>query len=90
MDRSYLNPELIEYLSNNDFKLLGTHKWRKVKAVASQKEIVTVGAKSIYWAKSKVGAFDVHAAAYRDGKGNVAVMFSTVKDISHYSFNYIA
>ena len=98
MDRGYWNTEMIEYLSNNGFQLLGTHKrtqkfpftYGEVKAVASKKEIVTVGAKSVYWAKSKIGAFDVHAAAYRNGKGNVALMFSTIKDMPLYSFKYKA
>lgn len=65
MDRGYWNTELIEYLSNNDFQLLGTHKrtqkfpftFGEVNAAASQQKIVAVGAKSIYWAKSKVFRF---------------------------------
>jgi len=97
MDRGYWNREMIKYLSLNGFQVIGTHKRTKtfpftfgeINPTSNQKVIPTVGAKSIYWAKNKVGLVDIYAAAYRDGKGYCATMFTTIKDLPLYSFKYL-
>ena len=38
-----------------------------ITPTSNQKKIAAVGAKSLYWAKNKVGSVDIYAAAYRDG-----------------------
>ena len=60
-----------------------------ISPTSNQKEIAAVGAKSLYWVKNKVGSVEIYAAAYRDGKGNVATLFNTIKDMPFYSFKYI-
>jgi hypothetical protein len=88
---------LIEYLSNYGFQLIGTHKRTKAypftfgdsRVCNKQKHIKEKGAKSLYWARKKMGNVAMHALEYRDGKGNVATMFTTIRDIPFYSFNYI-
>ena len=97
MDRGYWNRDLIEYLSCNGFQLIGTHKRTKqfpftfgnCSPTSCQREISEIGAKSIYWESKKVGSTCIYAGAYRDGKGNVATLFTTIKDMSLYSFRYI-
>ena len=97
MDWGYWTAELIEYLSSCGFQLIGTHKRTKAypftfgdsRVRNEQKHIEEKGAKSLYWAQKKMGNIAMHALAYRDGKGNVATMFTTIRDIPFYSFNYI-
>ena len=97
MDRGYWNAELIQCLSNCGFQLIGTHKRTKAypftfgesRACDEQKRVEEKGAKSLCWARKKLGNVDMHALAHRDGKGNVATMFTTIRDIPFYSFNCI-
>ena len=97
MDRGYWGPEMIGYMSNCGFQLIGTHKriksypftFGEKRPKPGQKHIKEKGAKGVYWAEKKQHGVDTYALAYRDGKGHVATLFTTIRDTPLYAFQYI-
>jgi hypothetical protein len=85
LDRGYLTPLLIDFLVNRGFNVAGTHK--KIRSFAftfnnfvnqaSQRIVSEKGAKSLYFAKRRVGQRFVYAIVYRTGKGRAATLITT-------------
>jgi hypothetical protein len=98
MDRGYWSIDLIKYLTDCGFHLIGTHKrvpnypftfGQNRRVAALQRNIAENGAKSIYWAKKTINGNDLYALAYRDGGGRVATLFTTIRDLPMYTFEYV-
>ena len=85
MDRAYLLPNLVEYLCQQGFQLIGTYKriqsalfsFGAIPATGRRQHIEEKGARSIYVARKRFSGQWVYAIAYRGGRGRVAMLFTT-------------